>query len=65
MRALWRYRDLLLAIIERLRKIAPAILEAARARKRLAERIRAGDLDDVLQTFIEAQDAADDYIENG
>ena len=62
---LWKYRDLLLAILERIRRLAPVILEAARARKRLAERIRAGDLDDVLQNFIEAQAAADDYIEHG
>lgn len=62
---LLRYKDILLAILERLVTLAPAIMKAAQSRKRLAERIRKGDLDDVLQRVVAADEAAEDYIANG
>lgn len=62
---LLKYKDVLLAILERLRKFAPALIEGAQSRKRLAERIRKGDMDDVLRRFLEADAVAEDFIDNG
>ena len=62
---LLKYKDVLLEILKRLLKLAPAIMAARNARKRLAERIAKGDLDDVLQQFLEADAAAEDFIDNG
>lgn len=65
MRQLWKYRKVLLAILKRIQRMAPVVLEAAKARKRLAERINAGDFDDAIAKFAQADEAAEDFIRNG
>ena len=62
---LWKNRKLLLQVFEILRDVADGVYTLAMFRQRLGERVQKGDLDDVLQTFMDAEAAAEDYIRKG
>lgn len=65
LRRLWRNRKLLEPFLDLLQQVVKSAQTLAEIRKALAEGIEAGQLDDALQRFVDANERADQYIKTG